>query len=340
MNEPLPTPAVPPFKDRRAGLIALGILEILLGAGCALMIPLMVFGQLMAANMSGAPPSLRMIIPAALIYVVLAVTLIWLGIGSIKCRRWARGLLLILSWSWLAVGIISVAAMVFLLPRILSAGNPGGPGMPPGAVVAVMVVSLVVLGVLFVAVPAVMVLFYRSGHVQATCEARDPVARWTDASPLPVLAVTCWLWFGGATMLLMPLGYNGVLPCFGTLLSGVLGGLVCVALAALWFWLGWMFYKVRPAGWWILVGVMLLLILSNVLTFTRVDLMEMYQQMGYPEAQIEMIRKQGWLTNSTMLWWSVAAMVPILGYLLWVRRFFGGPRDAGAAVPGAGGHGN
>jgi len=340
MNEPLPIPAVPPFKDRRTGLIALGILEILLGACCVLMVPLMVFGQLMAANMSGAPPSLRMIIPAALIYGVLAVTFIWLGIGSIKCRRWARALLLILSWSWLAVGILSVAAMVFMLPRILSAGNPGGQGMPPGAAVAVMVVSLVVLGVLFVAVPAIMVLFYRSGHVQATCEARDPVARWTDACPLPVLGVTCWLWFGGATMLLMPLGYNGVLPCFGTLLSGVVGGLTCVALAALWVWLGWMFYKVRSGGWWILVGVLLLGILSNVLTFTRVDMMEMYQQMGYPEAQIEMIRKQGMFTSGLMLGWSVAAMLPVLGYLLWVRRFFGRPRGAGAAAPVSGGSGN
>jgi hypothetical protein len=340
MNEPPPTPAVPEFKDRRTGLIAFGILEILLGACCVLMVPLMVFGQLMAANMSGTPPSLWMIIPAALIYAGMAVTLIWLGIGSIKCRRWARALLLILSWSWLAVGILSVAAMVFMLPRMLSAGNPGGPGMPPGAAVAVMVVSLVVLGVLFVAVPAVMVLFYRSRHVKATCEARDPVARWTDACPLPVLAVTCWLWFGGAAMLAMPLGYNGVAPCFGTLLSGVLGGLFFVALAALWLWLGWMFYKVRPAGWWILVGAMLLLILSNVLTFTRVDMMEMYQQMGYPEAQIEMIRKQGWLTSGTMLWWSVAAMVPILGYLLWVRRFFGRPRNAGEAAPVSGGYGN
>ena len=63
-----------------------------------------------------------------------------------------------------------------------------------------------------------------------------------------------------------PLGLNLVM---------IVGGLLFVALAALWLWLGWMFYKARPAGWWILVAVMLLLILSNVLTFTRVDLIEM-----------------------------------------------------------------
>src|SRR5438876_987340 len=55
-------PASLEFKDRRTGLIVFGILEILLGGLAALMIPLMVFGQVLAAKANQEPPLLRQII--------------------------------------------------------------------------------------------------------------------------------------------------------------------------------------------------------------------------------------------------------------------------------------
>ena len=337
MNEPNSNSTVPEFKDRSAGLIAFGILDILLGAGCVLMMALVILGQTMSARTTGMGPNAGMILPVAMVYGGLAVAFVWLGIGSIKCRRWARALLLILSWSWLLVGIIAEGAMVLMLPRILSTAPATGQEMPPGALTAIMLISFLFVGVLFIVIPGVMTFFYGSRHVKATCEARDPLRGWTDYCPLPVLAGSCWLWFGGVSMLFMPVCYHSVMPFCGILISGLPGAILFVSLAALWLWLGRMCYRLWPAAWWILVVVLVLFTVSNALTFTRIDLIEMYRKMGYPEAQIEMIRKQGLVTNRFFLWWTLGAMLPILGYLVWVKRFFrhshcGVERDAHTAA--------
>jgi len=50
MDAPLP-PLVPPaYKDRRTGLIVFGIFAIVIGAICALFVPLMIVGQVMTAR--------------------------------------------------------------------------------------------------------------------------------------------------------------------------------------------------------------------------------------------------------------------------------------------------
>jgi hypothetical protein len=70
-----------------------GILTLLLGCLAGLFVPLMLFGQMMAAKAPNAPPTnTAAILPAVVIYGCLAAALIWLGIGSIKARRWARAL--------------------------------------------------------------------------------------------------------------------------------------------------------------------------------------------------------------------------------------------------------
>ena len=332
MTESIAAPVAPAYRDRRLGLLLFGILELLLGAACVLLVPLMIFSQIMSARMTGMEPNFRMIVPGALVYAGLAMAFVWLGVGSIKRRRWARALLLILAWSWLAVGVLMVAIMSVVLPRFLGAGSVVGAALPAGMRLAMILVPLLFLGVFFVALPGGMVWFYGSRHVKATCEASDPAPRWTDACPLPLLAVTCWLWFGSLGMLVMPFGYGGVMPFFGVLLSGLPGGLVCLVLAAVWLGVGWMFYRLRPAGWWILAGVLVLMSISNAITFTRVDIFEMYRKMGYPEAQIELIKSQGLFAGSAFQWWSLGAMVPLLAYLLWVKRFFHAPQSGNAGA--------
>ena len=81
-----------PYKDRSAGLIVFGILTILLGCLAGLFVPLMLVGQAASARATSAPAPLSAILPAVLLYGILAVALVWLGIGSIMARRWARAL--------------------------------------------------------------------------------------------------------------------------------------------------------------------------------------------------------------------------------------------------------
>ena len=219
MNEQNPEaasiePTVASYKDRSTGLMIFGILTLLLGGLAGLFVPLMLFGQMMAAKAPNAPPvNLSGILLGAGIYGCMAVALIWLGIGSIQKRRWARALLLIFSWSWLVMGIFMTVSMPFFMAKVFAnlPANPktGQPGMPPAAITGMIVFMILFFGVFFVVVPAVWTFFYNSRHVKATCEARDPVTRWTDACPLPVLGFCLWTWLAVPMMLVWPLTGHG-----------------------------------------------------------------------------------------------------------------------------------
>ncbi|MBI3416663.1 MAG: hypothetical protein HY043_15330 [Verrucomicrobia bacterium] len=335
MDEPIPgaapvesTSLPVPYKDRSTGLIVFGILTIMLGCLAGLFVPLMLIGQAAAAKAGGAPTPLSALLPAMLLYASLAVALVWLGIGSILARRWARALLLIFSWSWLGLGLIVLVFMAFLLPKILAnfsnAGAPGNRSIPPAAMVGMMVGMFLVFGVLFVILPAVWTFFYRSRHVKATCETRDPVIRWTDACPLPVLGFCLWLMFSVPMMLIMPLAGHGVMPFFGMFLTGMPGTLFCLAVAAIWGYAAWSLYKLERRGWWLMLIALCVFMLSSFLTFAQHDVLEMYQLMGYPQAQIDQLQKSGFLVGNSMTWLMACSVLPFLGYLLFIGKFLRG----------------
>ena len=326
MNEPNPIPPIVEFKDRRTGLIVFGVLTLLLGGLCALFVPLMLFGQAMNTKATSVPANFQGLIIIIATYGLLAVALIWLGIGSIQARRWARALLLIFSWSALLIGVVAMVGMGVLLPHItaaIQAAQPAGkPPLPEAAKMMMVIISTVTIGVIYLVLPTVWILFYRSPHVKATCEARDPVPRWTDACPLPVLAVCLWLAPGAVMLLLMPLAYRGVLPFFGTFLSGLPGTLGYFAMAGLWAWSAQALYRLDVRGWWVVVVALGAWFISNALTYSRHDVMEMYSLMGFPEPEIEQLRKMNFLSSNLMTWGSLIFMVPLLGYLIYVKRFF------------------
>jgi hypothetical protein len=319
---------LPTYKDRSTGLIVFGILTILLGCMAGLLILLMLVGQAAAAYTNAPPTPLSAILPAMFIYVVLAVALVWLGIGSVKARRWARALLLIFSWSWLVMGLIALVSMVFILPTVLAnihaSATPGQPAMPAATIGVIMVFTGLMLGVFFIIVPAVWIFFYNSRNVKATCEMRDPVTRWTDACPLPVLALCLWLLFSVPMMLFMPVMGHGVMPFFGMFLTGLPGALLCLALAALWACAAWLLYKLDVRGWWLILIAMVVFMASALLTYSRHDMIEMYQLMGFPQAQIDQIKQIGLLTGNRMAWMTTFSMLPFLGYILFIKKYLRG----------------
>ena len=325
---PVEATALPAYKDRSTGLIVFGILTILLGCMAGLLVLLMLVGQAAVRHANVPPTPLAAILPAIFIYGVLAVALVWLGIGSIKARRWARALLLIFSWSWLVMGLITLSAMVFVLPKVLAniqaSAPPGQAAMPAAAIGGIMIFACLILGVFFIIVPAVWVFFYNSRHVKATCEMRDPATRWTDACPLPVLGFCLWLLFSALMMLVMPAMAHGVMPFFGTFLTGLPGSLLCLVLAALWACAAWLLYKLDVRGWWLVLIAMIVFMASALLTYARHDILEIYQLMGYPQAQIDQIQKTGLLTGNSMTWVMTFSMLPFLGYILFIKKYFRG----------------
>jgi hypothetical protein len=331
MNEPNPEivpieSTVASYQNRSTGLTIFGILTIMMGCLAALLIPLMLLGQVMATKNTGSPASFLTLLPVILVYGLLAVALVWLGIGSIQARRWARALLLIFSWSWLAVGLLTILSTAVFMPKMMAnlsaTGASGSSALPPSALAVVMLFMFVFYGVLFVILPAIWIFFYHSRHVKATCEARDPVACWTDACPLPVLALCLWLLFGVPMLLIMPLTGHVGMPFFGLLLTGLPGTLLCLATAALWIFAAWRMYQLDVRGWWLIFAVMMVFLVSVMLTFAHHDMLEMYQLMGYPEAQIELMKKSGLLEGNRMNRLMSFSAVPLLGYLLFIKKYF------------------
>jgi len=325
-----PAPSQIEYQDRKTGLIVFGILTALGGCMVALLVPLIVLAQFVSVKTTQVPVNSRTMIPAAIFYGLLAASFIWLGIGSILTRRWARALLLILSWSWLAIGIVSMIYLAFLVPQMMAVLDanvrPGHAEVPQALKTTIMVLQGIFSLFLYVVVPGIWVLFYRSKNVKATCEVRDPVLRWTDRCPLPVLALSIWAAFGGAVMLLFPFLTGGVLPFFGVFVSGIPGIALCLLVAALWGYSARALYRLERSGWWIITIGICLLSISAGLTYWRHDLSELYRLMGYPEEQIAQLQMFSGILKGPMLAWSTFLFtLPFVGYLLYVRKFFTPP---------------
>jgi len=321
-----PIPPLVLYKDRYVGLVIFGILTLLLGGLIGLFIPLMLFGLAASAKTTGTPVNMAALAPAICIYGVLAVALVWLGIGSIMARRWARALLLIFSWTWLVFGVVITIVLAFVLPTMLpTLPASGANGQPAVPMLPILIGTFVVFGIAFVLLPACWTFFYHSRHVKATCETRDPVVRWTDACPLPVLGFCLWQVLAGSTFLVLPLVGHGVTPFFGMFLTGVPGTLIYFVMALVWSYAAWSLYHLEQRGWWVLLLAMVLFGLSSLLTYAFHDVTEMYRLMGYPEAQVQQMQAIGLFSGHRMVWLTGLSMLPFLIYLLWIKRFLHRP---------------
>ena len=308
------------FKDRKVGLVVFGIFQILLGILCTLFLPLMILAALLDKN-NASGSSLSMMIPALLVYASLAAWFITMGIGSIMARRWARALSLIASWLWLIFGLSGFLFILVIMPDMFKQMNQGGQQMPPAAIAVAKAVMFGMLSVIYVILPAMFLFFYQSRHVKATCDARDTKTRWTDACPLPVLALCLLFGFWAATMPFMGL-YNWVLPFFGCVLSGPVGAVVAVALMFLMGYISWGTWHLRMTAWWCAVVSTFAWMVSTALTFTRMDLMQLYERMNFPAQQLELMKQTPMPHGPAMVAFFVVWFVGFLAYLFYTKKYF------------------
>jgi hypothetical protein len=300
-----------------------GILQILFGGLCALMAPLMIFGMVMNATMNkdtANPVGWHMMIPAIGVYAAMAAWFITMGIGSVLARRWARALILISSWFWFIGGMIGFAVVSMYLPSMYD--QMGEDGKIPEAMIVGMKVGMVVfMAMFYVILPGLLVLFYSGRDVKATCEHRDPRIRWTDKCPLPVLGMSlmCAVW---AVSLLSMGAYGWVMPFFGTILSGLPGAGVTVALMLLLAYAAWGLYKLDIKAWWCVLMLNIVWLVSTVLTFTRVGFQAFYDKMNLPAQQLEQVQQFSRLWEHIMYVPMVIWLVLIVAYLVYIRRYF------------------
>jgi hypothetical protein len=61
---------------------------------------------------------------------------------------------------------------------------------------------------------------------------------------------------------------------------------------------------------------------SAWITFSRVDLPELNRVMGYSERQFDSLKQFSFLQGNRMVYWSMAGLVPMMAFLLFVKRYF------------------
>ncbi len=312
----------PDFKDRETGLIVFGILQILFGALCALMVPFMIFAMvvsLLADNAVAQPTNSIMMIPAILIYALLAAWFITMGIGSLKARRWARALILVSSWFWLVCGICGLTFFLLFMPGMYDSMAETGE-LPRGAILVMKYVMAAFMTIFYVLIPGVLVLFYRSPHVKATCQSRDPQPRWTDKCPLPVLALSMLFTVWAVSLLTMG-AYGWTFPFFGTILTGIPGAAVVLTLIPCLAYLAWSIYRLSINAWWCALLLTIAWAVSTAVTFSRVSILDLYEKMNYSEQQLESMGRY-MPHNTTMVLMFALSFAAFLAYLLYTKKFF------------------
>lgn len=95
-----------------------------------------------------------------------------------------------------------------------------------------------------------------------------------------------------------------------------------MGFAALWAYCAWAVYRLRAVGWWVVLISLGVITASTWVTFTQIDLLEMYRVMGYPERQIEAMKQFSFIQGHGMAYFSVAGAIPMLGFLLFVKHYF------------------
>lgn len=302
------------YKDRRAGLVVFGIVQILIGLCQGSMGPLMLVGSLAGGNAPGALPT-RMVVPIGLLYLSMGAVFVTLGIGSLMVRRWARALTLVLSWIWLIIGVTTTVVLAVMLPRLLASLPPDQASAKPFIIGCI---SLM-LGLIFILLPLAFVLFYRSPNVKATVEARDPVRRWTDDIPLPLIGYGVMM-IGGAVWMLFYGFMFPALPLGPWMLRGAAMPVFVLGVAAMMLFIGIGMLKRMKAAWWAAL-VMLAVGAGVTALMSKTDFAAYYREIGMAAdpRQIEMMRTM--YSPPFVFIWMGAMWSAYIAFLLYLRRY-------------------
>jgi uncharacterized membrane protein len=305
-----------------------GVIQIILGVMAAFGIPIMLLGALMSRKATGATMPIGTYMLSCLTYGFACIFLIILGVGSIRARRWGYALTLIVSWMWLIIGTLATIMITAVLPSTFAIGfrkaaatNPNAGNLPAGVMAVILTIIIIVFAVFLIVLPLIFVLFYRRKDVEETCKRRDPVERWTDRCPLPVLAASLIFALASPYYVMMAVT-TPLIPFFGRWLTGVPGAAGCVLLAAIDAFLAISFFRLKVVGWWVAMAAFTLRVVSIVLTYSRGNLLQAYSQLGWRQSQLQAMSGNPMLRGNLILWWSLVYILVFIGYIFWTKRYF------------------
>jgi hypothetical protein len=272
------------YRDRSPILIAIGVLSLLAGIGVAFFGPVEMycfylfaeggrfhypgfgFGSFMFGNIAAQIAA----------YYGIAALLIPFGYGHLARRRWARPLALTLIGCWLVLGI--PLGILFVLVLLASKETS----------VLSAVAAVVTVGAAYLALPWLLLRFYRSRDVRLTLEGRDPNPHWLETRPTVVL-VLCLLYAFYGIVLHIPILFNGLFPLFGRFLTGLPGIVALDGAILLLAALTWGTFRQRAWAWWGSLVYWGAMAGSVLLTFASTGYLELLALAGFPERELEFL---------------------------------------------------
>ncbi len=318
MPEPRSPVARDAFKDRSTRLVLFGALSVAIGGICVLFGLLYIILALTSGRLLGAetpPMDARSYVMGAMLYFLLGGAFVWVGIGSMRRKRWVRPLMLTLAWTWLLSGASALVLMPGLLDGALVTSMPDV--ALDETLVGAIKLGLLGAGALFgVVLPALFVLVYQDRHLCMTCEVYDPECAWTERCPPAVLGLSVGL--GACGVIAVPLALRPVVPLFGWLVTGWSGAGLLLIGAGLCFWMARKIYEQLLSGWWTTTIFLTLAGVSTWVTLVRVDPAEWYRAMGYPDELLEAMT----LGSTIPAWLTVAVTLLTLVYMAAMRKHF------------------
>src|SRR5262245_39513771 len=289
----------------------------------AVLTPIVALAPGVAGEVGAAPADPRGLVIGTLFYAGIAALFIALGAGSLRARRWVRPIALVVSWVWLGCGVLGLVTWLILLPTLpsaLRAARPADAPIPDDVMKGVTLVASLLLLVVYVALPSLFIWFYHDRHVKLTLERADPLTRWTDRCPLPVLGMSLAL-LAAAAAALTPLPY-GAVPALGGILTGTPAAVFCISLAITASVLAGASYRLRAWAWWGTLALVLLVHAGSLAAFLRVDMTEIYARMKMPAEDVAMMREGGPLIGSAAIVTTAALGSACVLYLPFVKKYF------------------
>jgi hypothetical protein len=328
MDSTLPVAVPSPYKSRRGWLIAFGVVEILMGCLLLLMILVSAFAFLgpAGARIPPGPISPRGLMAlVGLQYGLIAAVFFTGGIGSIRCKNWARILMLVVSGFWLGCGLLGTLMMAFFLPVVM---RQPPVHVVPGIQHVIIAGMIIFMTVLLVLLPAIFLFFYSRKSVRATCLAQIgapaamPVGGGTPAPGLPVPLAILGAWLALGAFSILAIMFMRVTFVFGVILHGAAAILVLLTYAVLNGYAAWAIFRQKLIGWKIALffaGFGTINILVSYLR--RPDLMQLYREMGLNDQTLRIYEQFPRLLSA--FWVAmIVGMTVFLVFLLYTRKFF------------------
>ncbi len=307
------------LKPSKVGAVLIGLVEICIFLFCGLMGVLILVLPKITPTLPEQGNSLA---AAGAIYLGAGAFFLVFAIGTMMGKRWARTLMLILSWFWLASGILGMGYMVYLFPafdKSLEATGQANPGM----VMVVKAIMGAVFFFIFLLLPGMFILFYGRKKARQNFEAWDPQESWTDKCPAPVLAVSLCAGLGAVCIFPFMAFCRFVAPFFGTILDGWAGASVCTIVALALLYVAWGAYQLKMEAWWTQLGVFLFWGISAVWTFSQHTLIEFDEKMGFPAATLARAKEMDVFNNTQFFAIYTGIIFAVyIGYLLFIRKYF------------------